>query len=138
MIALLLFFSAGADVFYILRIAEDFAAEKLKRRCENFLISTDIYHPLDLIRTATKHNLKRLLTHSINKASKIPRVNCYADFDELEYSTRVKIMRTMEMDDTMNNNNIKSNKFIEDGYKSVEDETDRDDYDADSESELSD
>ena len=127
----------GANVFHVLRLAEDFVAGKLKTRCEDFLMSSDIYHPLDLCHIATEYNLKRLLAQGIKKASKIPRVNFYADFDELEYSTRVKIERAMEVENNLNNNDINNSSFVEEGYKSEEDQSDAR-YDADSESEESD
>ena len=93
---------------------------------------------MDLLHTAAEHNLKRLVKHSITKASKIPRINCYADFDELEHSTKMKIMHAMEIENNLNNNSIKTCDFVKEGSESEEDETDGYNYDADSESEQSD
>ena len=130
-------FSLDSNVFDALELAENFIAETLTRRCEDFLISNDDYHPLDIIPVATRYNLKRLLAYSIKEACKIPRIQCYSDFDELEYSTQSKILRQLRKQKMKHNEEETSSDFpkdiSEDGYVSLAEE---DEYDADSESEL--
>ena len=119
-----------------LEIAENFIAETLTRRCEDFLISNDDYHPLDIIPVATRYNLKRLLAYSIKEACKIPRIQCYSDFDELGYSTQSKILRQLQKQNVNYSKEGIAHDFpkevSQDGYVSLAEE---DEYDADSESE---
>ena len=133
------FFFSDSNVFYALKLGENFNAKALKTRCEDFLISSHTHHPLDNIPIATKYNLKRLLADSIRKASEVPRVQWYSDFDELEYSIRSKILWQIDKREGRTSYNERTNLFPddnpEDGYVSLVEE---DDYEADSESEMSD
>ena len=83
---------ADSNVLQVLRLANDFMVQRLKDKCETFLLRNRKYHPIDLLHVASRYNLPRLQVYSLRQAGQIPDVSqCYG-FEELELSLQMRLI----------------------------------------------
>ena len=76
----------------LLRIARDFEATEIVQKCEHFLVESHQTHPIDLLKIAKEHGLEKLKDAAIERASKMPQIERYIDFKELEVVVQNEIL----------------------------------------------
>ncbi len=64
----------------------------MTQQCELFLIFLESVHPIDLLKIAKKFELNELAKNAIERASKIPKIAQYSDFDGLDLTIQNEIL----------------------------------------------
>ena len=135
LICLLLFSLIDTNVLRILRLADEFMISSLKSRCETFLLENSQLHPLELVETADKFNLDKLLRYSVTESAKIPGISRRGTFKKLDPSLQMRIKQRVKKPPSSKRNISYYKSSIPTNSCSLRREYSDDLYDADSEDE---